>query len=100
MAHTRHSRRSRRYPLPQTEIKTPEQAAMVRYIQPAEEGLDALGSAIVRNPDGEITRIDIRSDRQYEAAGVALAKGRKMRAGFESYWKEDPGKPQDQCGPG
>jgi hypothetical protein len=84
----------------QTEVKTPETAALVKFVEPAEQGLDALGSAIVRNPEGEITRIDIRSDRQYEAAGVALAKGRKSRTAFESFWKEDPGKPQSECMPG
>ena len=84
----------------QPEIKTPESAAMTRFVQPAEEGLDHMGSAIVRNGAGEIIRVDIRSDAQYERAGVALARGRKARAAFEAFWKQDPGKPQSECGPG
>lgn len=83
-----------------TEIKTPESAAMVRFVEPAESALDALGSAIVRNQAGDIARVNITSDRQYEAAGVALAKGRKLRTSFEEFWKKDPGRPQSECGPG
>lgn len=79
---------------------TPEQAVITKYVAPAENALEALNSAVVRNKDGEIVRVDIRSDKQYEVAGQVLADGRKKRSEFERYWKTDPKRPQSECSPG
>lgn len=79
---------------------TPEQAVLARYVEPSESATTGVETSLVRDNSGEIVRVTIRSDKQYEAAREALTLGRSNRTAFEHYWKDDPKKPAKECSPG
>lgn len=80
-----------------TEIMSPEGVALEKFVRPAEAKLADIETSIVRDRDGNITKVSIRSDKQYSLAGEVLSGGRRERKQFEKYWKSDPGKPPSDC---